>query len=244
MGHEVALVTGGTGDIGTAICKALSKNNIQVIAASLESDVTAEYWLKQVHDPNIHFKFLDVTNFEACSKLVAEVEQEFKHIDILINAAGICRDIRFHSMDLEDWDKVIQVDLNSMFYVSRHVVPGMMARGYGRIVNISSINGLKGQFGQVNYSAAKAGIYGFTKALAQEMGRKGITVNAVSPGYIDSNMVMGVPEAIREKLRGESAVGRLGRPEEVGRLVAFLAEKESGFITGANYIIDGGLYMY
>lgn len=244
MSQQIAVVTGGTGDIGTAICKALSSKGCKVIAAAMESEETAAAWAEKVSDPNIQFKQLDVSDFDACGTLVDSVQSEHKQIDILVNAAGICRDIRFHQMSLEDWEKVLAVDLHSVFNVTRHVIDGMMDRQYGRIVSISSINGLKGQFGQTNYSAAKAGIYGFTKALAQEMGRKGITANSVSPGYIDSSMVMGVPDNVLEKLKGQCAVGRLGKPEEVARLVAFLSDEESGFITGSNYVIDGGLYMY
>lgn len=247
MKHKIALVTGGMGGIGTSICHHLAKHGATVIATyNRGGDHTAaEQWQaeqkKQGYDFNIFY--VDVTSFNACGKMIEDIQKEYQSIDILINNAGITRDVQLCKMDHSQWQSVLQTNLDGIFNVTRHAINGMIERRYGRIINISSINAQKGQFGQANYSAAKAGIHGFTKSLAQEVARKGITVNSVSPGYIETKMVMSVPEDIREKIIAQIPVGRLGKPDEVARAVAFLAAEASSFITGSNLIINGGQYL-
>ncbi len=185
----------------------------------------------------------DVSNFDDCQALVARIEKEIGPIDVLVNNAGITRDAVLRKMSLDQWDAVIATNLDSVFNVTRPVIQGMTDRGFGRVINISSINGQKGQFGQVNYSAAKAGIHGFTMALAQEVARKGVTVNTISPGYIATEMVMAVSEDIRNKIIASIPVGRLGKPEEVAYVVEFLASDDAAFITGADLSVNGGQYM-
>ncbi|MEE9380229.1 MAG: acetoacetyl-CoA reductase, partial [Hyphomonadaceae bacterium] len=185
----------------------------------------------------------DVSDYDACTAEIAEIEGALGPIEVLVNNAGITRDAPFHKMDREAWGRVIDVDLNSAFNVSRQVWEGMRERSFGRIINISSINGQKGQFGQVNYSAAKAGIIGFTKALAQEGARKGITVNCIAPGYIDTDMVSGVPEKVLESIISGIPVGRLGKASEIADMVAYLAADDAGFVTGATMTLNGGQYI-
>ena len=186
---------------------------------------------------------MDVSDFESCLTLTKQMEEQFNGIDILVNNAGIVRDVQLYKMELAEWQTVLRTNLDSIFNMTRNVISGMMERRYGRIINISSINGQKGQFGQTNYSSSKAGIHGFTKSLAQEVARKGITVNSISPGYIETNMVMTVSDETRQKIISQIPVGRLGKPEEVARAVIFLASEESGFITGSNLVINGGQYL-
>ncbi len=186
---------------------------------------------------------VDVTSFDSCASMVERVERELGPIDILVNNAGVTRDTTFRKMTKGQWDCVLTSNLDSLFNVTRNVITGMLDRGYGRVINISSINGEKGQFGQVNYSAAKAGIHGFTMALAQEVARKGITVNTVSPGYIATEMVLAVPEEIRNKVTAEIPIGRMGTPEEVAYVVDFLASTQAGLFTGANLSRNGGQHM-
>lgn len=247
MHNKIALVTGGTGGIGTAISQHLAKSGARVIAAynrGGDHDAAKEWQNEQRKiGYDIAIKFVDVTCFKSCTDLVEEVETEYESIDILINNAGITRDVPLHKMQLEEWNAVLKTNLDSIFNITRNVINGMIKRYYGRIINISSINGQKGQYGQANYAASKAGIHGFTKSLAQEVARKGITVNTISPGYIETNMVMSVPDKIREKIIAQIPIGRLGRPEEVARAVTFLADTASSFITGANLTINGGQYL-
>lgn len=247
MKNKTALVTGGMGGIGTAICQHLAKNDAEVIATYNRGGdhEAAELWREEQRKLgfDIDIRYVDVTDFESCKKMISSIEQEFNNIDILINNAGMTRDVQLYKMDVEQWRSVLQANLDSMFNMTRNVINGMIARGYGRIINISSINGQKGQFGQTNYSSAKAGIHGFTKSLAQEVARKGITVNTISPGYIATPMVMAVAEEIREKIIAQIPVGRLGKPEEVAQAVIFLAAESSGFITGSNLTINGGQYL-
>ncbi|GGG42121.1 beta-ketoacyl-ACP reductase [Hymenobacter glacieicola] len=186
----------------------------------------------------------DVADFDSVGRMVRAVESEIGPIDVLINNAGIARDVRFTKMEKADWDDVMNTNLNGVFNCTRHVIDGMMARRYGRIINISSINGQKGQFGQTNYSAAKAGIHGFTKSLALEVAKYGITVNTISPGYIETEMVMAVPQNIREQIVAQIPVGRMGYIEEVAEAVSYLVSDKSGFITGSNLSINGGQHMY
>ena len=241
---RTALVTGGTGGIGTAICKRLAGSGARVVA-SYRDKAKAARWQAERRGEGLAIEVVevDVTDFDSCRAMVERVEREVGPIDILVNNAGITRDTTFRKMSKEQWDGVITSNLDSLFNVTRNVVPGMLERGYGRIINISSINGSKGQFGQVNYSAAKAGIHGFTMALAQEVARKGITVNTVSPGYIATEMVLSVPEEIRNKIIADIPIGRMGTPEEVAFVVDFLAAPEAGLFTGSNLSCNGGQHM-
>jgi len=238
---RVALVTGGTRGIGEAISKALKAAGYKVAATYGGNDVAAEKFKGETEIPVYKW---DVSSFEACAEGVKKVEADLGPIDVLINNAGITRDTAFHKMSLEQWDSVVNVNLGSLFNMTRQVIEGMRARKFGRIVNISSVNGQKGQFGQVNYSAAKAGDIGFTKALALENAKAGITVNAICPGYINTEMVRAVPKDVLEKaILPLIPLGRLGEPEEIARVVAFLVADESGGITGSTLSINGGQYM-
>lgn len=247
MKSKIALVTGGTGGIGSSICCALYAQGVKVIAGYSHggSDVKAKAWQQAQKEQDRHFEIIfgDVSNFGSCKEMIQSIEAEYGPIDILVNNAGIVRDATLRKMDLSAWEAVLQVNLNGVFNTCRHVINGMIERGFGRIINISSINGQKGQFGQTNYSASKAGIHGFTMALAQEVASKGITVNTVSPGYVKTDMLANVPEAVLNKIIAEIPVGRLAEPDEIGRVVAFLAEERSAFITGADFSINGGQYM-
>ena len=244
MQQRVAVVTGGIGGLGTEICKTLARAGHTVIAADLaaRAERIAEFE-RDIEGQAIRFEPLDVTDFDACGALVRKVEAEHGSLDILVNAAGITRDGTLRKMDKPQWDAVLTVNLDSMFNLCRHAVEGMSARGFGRIVNISSVNGQTGQFGQTNYAAAKAGMHGFTMALAREVARKGVTVNSVSPGYCETALVMAMPEDIRAGIVEKVPVGRMGKPSEIARTVAFLADEEAGFITGANIPVNGGLFM-
>jgi len=241
---RLALVTGGTGGIGTAICKRLADAGARVATTYRDLD-KGNRWKEERRAEGYEFLMVeaDVTSFDSCRMMVEEIEREAGPIDILVNCAGVTRDSTFRKMSKDQWDCVMSSNLNSVFNVTRHVAPGMAERGYGRIINISSINGEKGQFGQVNYSAAKAGMHGFTMALAQEVARKGVTVNTVSPGYIATDMVLGVPEEIRQKIVDQIPVGRMGTPEEVAHAVEFLASGAAAFFTGSNLSCNGGQHM-
>ncbi|MGD9591379.1 MAG: acetoacetyl-CoA reductase [Candidatus Berkiella sp.] len=247
MSKRIALVTGGTGGIGTYICRHLHDNQVQVIAGySHGGDAThAKKWQEEQAKNNYEFEIIygDVSNFESCGGMIEEAQSKVGPIDILVNNAGITRDATFKKMEVAQWDQVIRINLDSIFNVTRHVINGMLERNFGRIINISSINGQKGQFGQCNYSAAKAGMHGFTKALAQEVANKGVTVNTISPGYVATEMVKKVAPQVLEKIIAQIPVGRLAEPAEIARVVAFLASDDSGFITGANFAINGGQYM-
>ncbi|QZA78994.1 beta-ketoacyl-ACP reductase [Deefgea tanakiae] len=238
---KVALVTGGMGGIGTAICRKLADDGFHVVTtyskpgkelAWLEDNKAAGY--------SFHAYECDVTDFDACIALADKISSEVGHVDVLVNNAGITRDASFKKLSKTDWDVVIGTNLNSVFNVSKQFVDGMADRGWGRVINISSINGQKGQFGQTNYSAAKAGMHGFSMALAQEVAKKGVTVNTVSPGYIATDMVMAVPEDVRNKIISHIPVARLGKPEEIAGLISYLASDLAGFMTGANLAINGG----
>lgn len=243
---RIALVTGGIGGIGTAICKDLSREGCRVVATYVaqERDQIDDWREKRRSEGGDVALFeVDVADFDSCKKAVESVEQEVGSVEILVNCAGITRDTQLKKMSPDAWNAVIDTNLNSVFNMTRQVVNGMIARGFGRVVNISSINGMKGQFGQTNYSASKAGMHGFTMALAQEVARKGVTVNTISPGYIATQMVMAVDEKIRNQIIAQIPVGRLGKPEEIARVVSFLAAESSGFITGANIAINGGQFI-
>ena len=238
---RIALVTGGTRGIGRAISLALKEAGALVAANYAANDDAANAFKDETAIPVYKF---DVGDFGACKDGIARVEADLGPIDILVNNAGITRDKPLHKMDPGEWDVVIATNLTGAFNTSRNVIDGMRERGFGRIISIGSINGQKGQFGQTNYSTAKAGLIGFTKAFALETASKGITVNAVAPGYIATEMVMAVPEEVlNTKILPLIPVGRLGEPEEVGRCVVFLAADEAGFITGSTLSVNGGQYM-
>jgi acetoacetyl-CoA reductase len=238
---RVAVVTGGTRGIGRAISIALRDRGCRVAANYGHDDATARQFEAETSIPIYKF---DVSDFEACSKGVKAIEAALGPIEILVNNAGITRDTTMHRMGFEQWNAVIQTNLTSCFNMSRAVIDGMRNRGFGRIVNIGSINGQAGQYGQVNYAAAKSGIHGFTKALAQEGAGRGITVNAVAPGYVDTEMVRAVPKDVLEKIVARIPVGRLGQADEIARGVLFLVSDEGGFVTGSTLSINGGQHMY
>src|ERR1700677_3921601 len=238
---RVAVVTGGTRGIGAAISRALAASGYKVAAVYHGNDAAAA---KFKSETGVQVYKWDVGSFEGCSAGLAQVAQELGPVDVLVNNAGITRDGMFHKMTPQQWGQVIDTNLSSLFNMCRPVIEGMRERGFGRIVNISSINGQKGQMGQVNYSAAKAGDIGFTKALAQENANKGVTVNAICPGYIATEMVMAVPKEVLEKsILPQIPVRRLGQPEEIARCVVFLAADEAGFITGSTLSANGGQTM-
>jgi acetoacetyl-CoA reductase len=238
---RIALVTGGTRGIGEAICKALQAAGCSVAANYGGNDEAAQKFKAATGIPVYKW---DVASYEACAASVKQIEADLGAIDILVNNAGIARDSMFHRMKPEQWTAVINTNLNSLFNMCRPVIEGMRARKFGRIINISSINGQKGQMGQANYSASKAGELGFTKALAQESAKSGITVNAVCPGYIATEMVKAVPQEVMDKsILPLIPIGRLGEPEEVARCVVFLASDEAGLITGATLSVNGGQVM-
>lgn len=237
---RTALVTGGTRGIGRAISDALIAKGYKVAANYANNSAAAKLYEEETGGKTYSF---DVGNFEASAAGIAQIEAELGPIDILVNNAGITKDAPFHKMSKEQWDDVMRIDLDSAFNLTRNVWEGMRSRGFGRIINISSINGQKGQFGQVNYSAAKAGLIGFTKALAMEGARKGITVNCVAPGYIDTDMVANVPEDVLGKIIATIPVGRLGKASEIADMVAYLAADEAGFITGATMTVNGAQYI-
>ncbi|MCD9031446.1 acetoacetyl-CoA reductase [Luteimonas sp. Y-2-2-4F] len=244
MTSRVALVTGGTGGIGTAICKRLQAAGHRV-ATNYRDEARARAWQEKMRGGGCEVTLVpgDVASPEDAERMVRGVEAELGPVEILVNNAGITRDTTFHKMTPQQWQEVINTNLNSVFNVTRPVIEGMRDRKWGRIVQISSINGQKGQYGQANYAAAKAGMHGFTISLAQENARFGITVNTVSPGYIGTDMVMAVPEPVREKIVAQIPTGRLGTPDEIAYAVAFFLPDEAAWITGANLSANGGQYM-
>lgn len=245
MSKRIAVVTGGMGGIGTAICRELHNQGFQVVAAYSRQQDAAENWklAQEKEGYSFHIAYADVTDFASCETMAKTIHEQIGPVEILVNNAGITQDVTCCKMNADDWNVVINTDLNSVFYVTRCFINSMREKKFGRIINISSINGQKGQYGQVNYSAAKAGMHGFTKALAREVAKNGITVNTVSPGYVATDMIMAVPEAIREKILAEIPMGRFADADEVARVVAFLADAKNGYITGANIAINGGHYM-
>jgi len=244
MSKKVAYVTGGMGGIGTAICQRLHRDGFLVIAGC---GPTRDF-LKWIHEQkqlgfDFHTSVGNVSEWESTVEAFARARAEFGPIDVLVNNAGITRDKMFLKMSRDDWDAVIDTNLNSMFNVTKQVVGDMVERGWGRIIQISSVNGEKGQSGQTNYSAAKAGMHGFTMALAQEMASKGVTVNTVSPGYIGTDMVKAIRQDVLDKIVATIPVKRLGTPDEIGSIVGWLASQDSGFTTGADFSCNGGLHM-
>jgi acetoacetyl-CoA reductase len=241
MTKRIALVTGGTRGIGKAICLALKDKGYAVAANYATNDEAAQEFHKET---GIAVYKWDISDFDACDKAVKQISAELDGpIAVLVNNAGITKDGAMHKMTLDSWHKVIRTNLDSCFNMSRAVIESMREHNFGRIISISSINGQLGQFGQTNYSAAKAGIFGFTKALARETAAKGITVNAIAPGYIATDMVRAVPQKILDSIVANIPVGRLGEPEEVARCVTFLAAEEAAFITGETLSVNGGQYM-
>jgi acetoacetyl-CoA reductase len=244
MESRAALVTGGTGGIGTAIICRLARMGHRV-ATNYRDEARARAWQQRMKDQGFDVALApgDVSSPEDAERMVREAERQIGPIDILVNNAGITRDTTFHKMTFQQWDEVIRTNLHSVFNVTRPVIDGMRERKWGRIVQISSINGQKGQYGQANYAASKAGMHGFTISLAQENAKFGITVNTVSPGYIGTDMVMAVPEEVRNKIVAQIPTGRLGTPDEIAYAVAFFVPDEVSWITGANLSANGGQYM-
>ncbi len=244
--RRTLLVTGGMGGLGTAVARVHHDRGHTVLVADAAGGEAVQAWLDAQAAEGYRFAAyqVDVSDYEACGRMAERIAADGHHVDILVNNAGITRDRTFRKMDKGGWDAVLRTNLDSMFNVTRYFIDGMVERGWGRIVNISSVNGSKGQFGQTNYSAAKAGIHGFTKALAQEVARKGVTVNTVSPGYMDTPMVGAVPEEAMAQILAAIPVGRLGKPEEVAELIAFITSESGAFMTGSNVAMNGGQHMY
>ncbi|HVE51509.1 MAG TPA: acetoacetyl-CoA reductase [Casimicrobiaceae bacterium] len=243
---RIALVTGGMGGLGEAICIKLAALGYKVVTTYSPGNKKATEWLESMNKQGYSFAALpcDVTDWESCVGCVKQISQEIGPVDVLVNNAGITRDMTFRKMDKVNWDAVMNTNLNSVFNMTKQVADGMVERNWGRIINISSVNGQKGAFGQTNYSAAKAGMHGFSKALALEVARKNVTVNTISPGYIGTKMVMAIPQDVLDsKIIPQIPMGRLGKPEEVAGLVAYLASDEAAFVTGANIAINGGQHM-
>ena len=245
MAKRIAYVTGGMGGIGTSITTRLCQAGHTVVAGCGPGSPRRERWLGEMRAKgyDVHASEGNVGDWESTRAAFEKVRNEIGPVDILVNNAGITRDGTFRRMSLEDWHAVIETNLNSLFHVTKQVIDGMLDRGWGRIINISSVNGQKGQFGQTNYSTAKAGIHGFTMALAQEVASRGVTVNTVSPGYIGTDMVRAIKPEVLEKIVATIPVKRLGTPEEIGSIVAWLASEDSAFATGADFSLNGGLHM-
>jgi len=245
--QRVALVTGGMGGLGEAICLKLAALGDKVVTTYSPNNTKAQEWLRRMNDMGYGFKAYpcDVTDFDSAHECVTTVTNDIGPVDVLVNNAGITRDMTFKKMTKADWDAVMHTNLDSVFNMTKQVMDGMVERGWGRIINISSVNGTKGAFGQTNYAAAKAGMHGFTKSLALEVARKGVTVNTISPGYIGTKMVMAIPQDVLDsKILPQIPLSRLGKPEEVAGLVAYLASEEAAFVTGANISINGGQHMF
>ncbi|MGF6759459.1 acetoacetyl-CoA reductase [Paraburkholderia sp. GAS42] len=246
MAKQIAVVTGGMGGLGEAISIKLHDAGYAVVVTHSPGNTGANGWLARMEAQGRQFRAytVDVADYDSCERCAAQIKAEVGPVDILINNAGITRDASFKKLDKVNWDAVIRTNLDSVFNMTKPVCDGMVERGWGRIINVSSIIGSKGGFGQTNYAAAKAGMHGFTKSLALEVAKKGVTVNTISPGYIATKMVMAVPEEIREtKIIPQIPVGRLGQPDEVAALVLYLCSREAGFVTGANIAINGGQHL-
>ncbi|MBP5987313.1 MAG: acetoacetyl-CoA reductase [Azonexus sp.] len=244
---RVALVTGGMGGLGEAVCIKLAALGFRVVTTYSPGNAKVDHWLNSMHNLGYGFKAYpcDVTDFESARECIETVTREIGPVDVLVNNAGITRDMTFKKMTKADWDAVMHTNLDSVFNMTKQVMDGMVERKWGRVINVSSVNGQKGAFGQTNYSAAKAGMHGFTKALALEVAKQGVTVNTISPGYIGTKMVTAIPQEILDsKILPQIPVNRLGKPEEIAGLVAYLASDEAAFVTGANISINGGQHMY
>ena len=246
MTKRIALITGGMGGLGETISTKMADAGYRVVVTYSPSNKTSNQWLADMKAKGYDFNAYacDVADYDSCQQTMAKVQSQIGPVDILVNNAGITRDMTFKKMTKADWDAVIHANLDSAFNMAKQVCDGMVERGWGRIVNVSSVNGTKGAFGQTNYSAAKAGMHGFTKALALEVARKGVTVNTISPGYIGTKMVTAIPKDILDtKIVPQIPVGRLGKPEEVAGLIIYLCSEEAAFVTGANIAINGGQHM-
>ena len=245
MKKRIAYVTGGMGGIGSSICKRLCKDGFIVVAGCGPNSMRKESWLKAMHAEGyeVHASEGNVSDWNSTKEAFEKVRTEIGEVDVLVNNAGITRDGQFRKMSREDWDMVINTNLNSLFNVTKQVIDGMVERGWGRVINISSVNGQKGQFGQTNYSTAKAGLHGFSMALAQEVATKGVTVNTVSPGYVGTDMVKAIRPDVLEKIVNGIPVKRLAEPEEIASIVAWIASDEGGYATGSDFSITGGLHM-
>lgn len=245
MKKRIAYVTGGMGGIGTPICKRLCSEGYTVVAGCGPNSPRKDKWLADMRGEgyDIHASEGNVSNWESTKAAFDKVKAEIGEVDVLVNNAGITRDGQFRKMTKQQWDEVIDTNLNSLFNVTKQVIDGMADRGWGRIINISSVNGQKGQFGQTNYSTAKAGLHGFTMALAQEVATKGVTVNTVSPGYVGTDMVKAIRPDILEKIVAGIPVKRLGEPDEIASIVAWIASDEGGYATGSDFSLNGGLHM-
>jgi len=244
---RVALVTGGIGGIGTSICQRLAKDGMRVVANYHPAEQEqAEAWLaaRQAEGLDISIAVGDVSSWDDTQRMVAEVVEKAGPVDVLVNCAGITRDKTFKRMELAQWEAVINVNLNSVFNVTRPLWDGMLERGFGRIINISSVNGQRGQFGQANYSAAKAGMHGFTMALAQEGATRGVTVNTISPGYVETAMTLAMRDDVREGIISGIPMRRMAQPEEISAVIAFLASDQASYVTGANIPVNGGLFIH
>jgi len=247
MAKRLALVTGGMGGLGESICTKLADEGYKVATTYSPTNTKAAEWVAEMKSKGYDFRAYpcDVGDFDSSAECVKKAESELGPVDILINNAGITRDMTFKKMGKADWDAVIRTNLDSAFNMTKQVMDGMVDRGWGRVINVSSVNGQKGAFGQTNYSAAKAGMHGFTKALALEVAKKGVTVNTISPGYIGTKMVMAIPKEILDsKIVPQIPVGRLGKPDEVAGLIIYLCSEEAAFVTGANISINGGQHMF
>ncbi len=245
MTKRIAYVTGGMGGIGTPICKRLSRDGFTVVAGCGPSSARKDRWIAEMRAEgfDVHCSEGNVSDWDSTKAAFDKVKVELGEVDILVNNAGITRDGQFRKMTKDDWHAVIDTNLNSLFNVTKQVIDGMIERGWGRIINISSVNGQKGQFGQTNYSTAKAGLHGFTMALAQEVATKGVTVNTVSPGYVGTDMVRAIRPEVLEKIVAGIPVKRLGEPEEIASIVAWIASDEGGYATGSDFSLNGGLHM-
>jgi acetoacetyl-CoA reductase len=246
MAKRTAVVTGGMGGLGESISTKMHDAGYRVVVTHSPGNMKVDTWLKQMKAREYNFLAyaVDVADFDSCKAAMAMVQAEVGPVDILINNAGITRDMTFKKMGKADWDVVVKTNLDSVFNMTKQVCDGMVERNWGRIVNVSSVNGSKGAFGQTNYAAAKAGMHGFTKALALEVARKGVTVNTISPGYIGTKMVMAIPKDVLDsKIVPQIPLGRLGKPEEVAGLIIYLCSEEAAFVTGANIAINGGQHM-
>jgi len=247
MTQRIALVTGGMGGIGTAVVKRLAGAGHKVVANCLPGYAQKEAWLAAMHGEGyteVYAAEGDVSSYAAMQAMVADIEARVGGVDILVNNAGITRDSTFRKMDPATWDAVLDSNLKSIYNVTHQVIGGMSDRGWGRVVSMSSVNGIRGQFGQTNYSAAKAGILGFSKALAQEVVRKGVTVNCVSPGYVETDMVRAIRADVLQKIVDGIPIGRLAKPDEIAALIGFLSSEDAAYITGTNISINGGMHMY
>src|SRR4026208_695107 len=247
MAKRNVLVTGGMGGLGESICTKMADQGYTVVTTYSPGNKTAEEWLAGMKKRGYSFQAYaaDVTDFDSCSACVRRIEAEVGTVDVLVNNAGITRDMTFKKMTKAEWDGVTRTNRDSVFNMTKQVLDGMVERNWGRVINVSSVNGQKGAFGQTNYSAAKAGMHGFTKALAYEVARKGVTVNTISPGYIGTKMVTAIPKEILDsQILPQIPIGRLGKPDEVAGLIIYLFSEEAAFVTGANISINGGQHMY